>query len=1075
MSALATQAPTPAQWWHTIPETGRIHCDLCPRACVLKPGDRGFCFVRENRDGQMHLSTYGRSTGFCIDPIEKKPLNHFYPGTSVLSFGTAGCNLGCKFCQNWDISKSREIERLSNEAGPEAIAQAAHDLGCRSVAFTYNDPVVWAEYAIDTARACRAMGIKAVAVTAGYITPEARGPFYEFMDAANVDLKAFTEDFYWHMTQSHIEPVLDTLRWLRHETDVWFEITNLVIPQANDSPDELQRMCRWVLDNLGDDVPVHFSAFHPDFRLRDRPPTPHETLIMAHEIARREGIKYAYVGNVHDWQRASTYCPGCGELLIQRDWYELGTYRIRDGRCAACNTPIAGRFDPQPGDWGRKRLPVDMASFTRPRTLSVAEMFPIIERPEPAPPSPTATPRNEVTPMSSAPRMSTLPSVMTSVSDLGEPQRRAIHHAASMCVAARVLGLREPEVGDLEGAAEIPLWGAFVTLKRHGMLRGCCGRMGGLPLADAVKAAAAISAIEDRRLPPVSPTELGYLDLDVSLLHGLAPVAVTGEARVSAVVPGKHGLVIQRGQHQGLLLPQVATEHGWDSETFLREVCTKAGLQSTAWKQDDTQLLTFEGMSIPGPLDAKEYLASVTPPPPRFTMRDVEMLAAHCRKNLLSLFSGATALYFLPGGPEGSVYGLTLIVFDAAGNQLAMTSEVELIKPVPLQTTAFRLVEAAVGALRQQGIGSERLDGCRVSLALLDDPAMHGTLAATDLGGFDPRQRMVLVSGQRRSGGCYDPSRSTADVLQAAVAAARTIAPEQTVISSLSVLTDAQRINFGSRPQSVAGPRVRPAAMAGMFYPADPVELEFLVNDLLSEQLEARETCAAVMVPHAGYRFSGRLAAATLGSIKVPDTVIVIGPKHTPHGVDWAVAPHEVWQLPGVSVNSDPELARKLADAIPGLELDAAAHQQEHGIEVELPFIARLNPEARVVGIAIGAGTFEQCRTFGAELAEVIRALPEPPLLVISSDMNHFASDTETRELDAQALAALEQLDTRGLYDVCQKHHISMCGLLPAVIVLEALRHLGKLHTARRIGYATSADVTGETASVVGYAGEVFH
>ncbi|HZL88167.1 MAG TPA: AmmeMemoRadiSam system radical SAM enzyme, partial [Pirellulaceae bacterium] len=260
----------PGGWWHATSEPGRIVCDLCPRSCALRPGDKGFCFVRENRDGQMVLTTYGRSTGFCIDPIEKKPLNHFYPGTSVLSFGTAGCNLGCKFCQNWSISKSREVERLSETASPAAIATAAAELDCRSVAFTYNDPVIWAEYAIDAARECRARGIKTVAVTAGYITPQARGPFYEVMDAANVDLKGFTEEFYQKLTLSHLQPVLDTLRWLKHETNVWFEITNLMIPRANDSPDEVQQMCEWVLEAVGPDVPIHFTAFHPDFRLMDR-------------------------------------------------------------------------------------------------------------------------------------------------------------------------------------------------------------------------------------------------------------------------------------------------------------------------------------------------------------------------------------------------------------------------------------------------------------------------------------------------------------------------------------------------------------------------------------------------------------------------------------------------------------------------------------------------------------------------------------------------------------------------------------------------------------------------------------
>lgn len=294
----------------------------------MKPGDRGFCFVRQNVDGQMALTTYGKSTGFCIDPIEKKPLNHFYPGTAVLSFGTAGCNLGCKFCQNWDISKSREVERLSQLATPDTIAVAAKATNCRSVAFTYNDPIIWAEYAIDTAEACRREGVKSVAVTAGYISPAARPAFFHAMDAANVDLKAFTEEFYHKITYSQLQPVLDTLRWLKHESDVWFEITNLLIPDANDSPDEVRRMCDWILEAVGADVPVHFTAFHPDFRMTDRGRTPHETLLQAKQIAIEQGIRFAYVGNVNDVKNQSTWCPSCQHLLIKRNHYQIGRAHV---------------------------------------------------------------------------------------------------------------------------------------------------------------------------------------------------------------------------------------------------------------------------------------------------------------------------------------------------------------------------------------------------------------------------------------------------------------------------------------------------------------------------------------------------------------------------------------------------------------------------------------------------------------------------------------------------------------------------------------------------------------------------
>ena len=353
----------PTKYWHKL-EDGRVQCDLCPRFCHIKEGKQGFCYVRENYQGAVVLTTYGLSSGFCVDPIEKKPLNHFLPGTPVLSFGTAGCNLGCKFCQNWDISKSREMHTLADEASPETIAKAARELNCRSVAYTYNDPVIFHEYAIDVAKACAEYDIKSVAVTAGYVCPEPRAEFYRYMDAANVDLKAFTEEFYHRLTGSHLEPVLDTLKYLKHETDVWFELTTLLIPGENDSEAELEAMTQWVVENLGPDVPMHFSAFHPDWKMRDHPPTPPSTLKLARQIAIKNGVRYAYVGNVHDPAGDSTYCHQCGELLIGRDWYELSAWKLTpQGACPACGTPCAGVFEAQPGDWGAKRLPVRLAKY----------------------------------------------------------------------------------------------------------------------------------------------------------------------------------------------------------------------------------------------------------------------------------------------------------------------------------------------------------------------------------------------------------------------------------------------------------------------------------------------------------------------------------------------------------------------------------------------------------------------------------------------------------------------------------------------------------------------------------------
>ena len=351
------------RYWHPL-DDGRIQCDVCPRNCRLHEGQRGMCFVRARQEDQVVLTSYGRSSGFCVDPIEKKPLNHFLPGSPVLSFGTAGCNLACRFCQNWDMSKSREMDTLMDAASPEGLAEAAERLGCRSVAFTYNDPVIFMEYAIDTAQACHERGIKSVAVTAGYICEEPRREFYRHMDAANVDLKAFTEGFYRNICAGHLQEVLDTLVYLKHETDVWFEITTLLIPGENDSAAEIEQECQWVVDHLGVDVPIHFTAFHPDWKMIDKPPTPASTLRRARRIAVEHGIRYAYVGNVHDPDGDSTYCHGCGETLIGRDWYELLSWNLtEDGRCGACGERCAGVFEGPPGDWGAKRQPVSLRSL----------------------------------------------------------------------------------------------------------------------------------------------------------------------------------------------------------------------------------------------------------------------------------------------------------------------------------------------------------------------------------------------------------------------------------------------------------------------------------------------------------------------------------------------------------------------------------------------------------------------------------------------------------------------------------------------------------------------------------------
>ncbi|MCD4750937.1 MAG: AmmeMemoRadiSam system radical SAM enzyme [Thermoanaerobaculales bacterium] len=353
----------PGRYWSQL-DDGRILCELCPRRCRLREGQRGLCFVRQALDGQIMLTTYGRSSGFCIDPIEKKPLNHFYPGTPVLSFGTAGCNLACRFCQNWNISTSRETDTLADSASPSVIARAAESTGCRSVAFTYNDPVIFLEYAIDVAAACRQRNIKTVAVTAGEINPEPAREFFSAMDAANIDLKAFSEDFYRRFCSASLAPVLQTLEYLVHKTKVWTEITTLLIPGENDSDSELHKLSSWVSEHLGPSIPLHFTAFHPTFKMRTHPPTPASTLSRARRIALANGLHYVYTGNVHDEEGAATLCHSCGARLIGRNRYTLTAWNLTDdGRCTTCGTVCAGHFDGPPGTWGARRQPLRLGDF----------------------------------------------------------------------------------------------------------------------------------------------------------------------------------------------------------------------------------------------------------------------------------------------------------------------------------------------------------------------------------------------------------------------------------------------------------------------------------------------------------------------------------------------------------------------------------------------------------------------------------------------------------------------------------------------------------------------------------------
>jgi AmmeMemoRadiSam system protein B/AmmeMemoRadiSam system protein A len=928
--------------------------------------------------------------------------------------------------------------------------------------------VIFAEYAIDTARECRAVGVRNVAVTAGYITPVARGPFFEFMDAANVDLKAFTEEFYYKLTYSHLQPVLDTLTWLRRETNVWIEITNLVIPQANDSQDEIRSMCDWILEHVGDAVPLHFSAFHPDFRMHDRAATPHETLLAAREVALQQGVKYVYTGNVDDVSTQSTYCPQCRGLLIERNWYDLGQYHLRGDRCGHCGHTIAGVFEDGPGSWGRKRLPVRISQFARP--LPAAS--PPADREDPTA-NPPVTQSKESSDMTSEnPSAGDSPRIEAQRPKLSSDQEQQIHAAACEIMAAAVTR-RAENIADrtLAGAADRTVLGAFVTLKRDGRLRACCGALGRpMPVGAALVQAALRTATEDTRLPTISPTELEFLEVDVSLLYGFVTIEAKGQDRIQAVEVGRHGLQIQRGQAGGLLLPSVATEQGYQAEEFLRQVCRKAGLPSTAWQEDESVIQTFEAASIAGPF-APAALGTPAPPAPLLTRDELIQLGGHCGRNLGALLQGATPFTYLPGCSDGTVNVVTLSLKPSGAEDAVHFYRFALRPGMPLQSTLYGVTEAAANAIRS---GRLRLAEGQVQIAVsvLFDPAMHGSVAAPDLRGIDPAQRAVFVIEGAKSAWAYDPGKSPEQLLQEACEAIRVFSPEAAGVFSFAVQTTEPALLVSSAPQPWEGAKVRPAAVAGSFYPADTAALTDMVDGFLQDGPKKSKAWPAVMVPHAGLIYSGQIATRVFQHVKIPDTVIIICPKHTRLGVEWAVAPHEQWALPGATLAGDTELARQLAESIPGLELDAAAHQQEHAIEVQLPLLARLAPETKVVAIAVGPGAdLARCREFANGLANVIKGLKPQPLLVISSDLNHYAADAENRRLDEIALQAAEKLDPEHLYTTVMDHRISMCGVRPAVMVMETLKELGGLKKCERVGYATSAEVGGDANRVVGYAG----
>ncbi|HYV38684.1 MAG TPA: AmmeMemoRadiSam system protein B, partial [Gemmataceae bacterium] len=800
------------------------------------------------------------------------------------------------------------------------------------------------------------------------------------------------------------------------------------------------------------------------------------------EVGKKEGLRYVYAGNLPGGvgDTENTRCPGCGKVVIERYGYLVRSYRLTpDGRCQSCNTAL-------PGVWPRSSAEVktgnDQTAYLSrlPRRVEGGkeQSLPptVVHDRRQGLPIVHESPTHEgATTMAAPTSVKSQPSA--SQAEFKKPtldakQQRQLLTAVSGLLCNLVVGEPANFPADLTEIGNKQVWGAFVSLKRGKHLRACSGMMGQVvPLSQAVAHAAERSVWEDERFPPVSPSELPHLQMEVWLLFNPQPVQARGEDRAAAIKLGKHGIQVARGMARALFLPSVAPENNWDAHTFLDRVCMKAGLPATAWKEDDTALFTFDGEAFHSPLNELSD-SELAPPRGLCSVEDLPGLIDLCRANLLDLLRGASPRYFI-GAPDGMVTGAILTLEQTGVAEPTIFSRLSLRPGVPLHATLLGLVQSAAQYLASQRITQEAFDALSLGLTLLHDPMLHGTVADPQLGGFEPRHRSVLVLERNKAGLAFNPSRGPEELLREAAIHARVGQPEIAGVFSLSTISNVNQVNLSTAPKPVRGPAVRPAAMAGRFYEADPVKLAQTVDELLAGERKP-ESWPAAMVPHAGLQYSGRIAADVLKRLQIPKTVIIIGPSHTGQGMEWAVAPHQTWSLPGIEIGSDFMLARRLCQAIPGLEMDSVAHQQEHGIEVQLPFLARLAPESKVVGITIGQGDLGSCRRFAQGLAEVIRGREDKPLLLISSDMNHFATDAENRRLDAMALAALEKCDPAELFHVVTRHNISMCGLLPAVIVLETLKLLGGWTKATKVGYATSADATGDTSRVVGYAGMLF-
>lgn len=663
--------------------------------------------------------------------------------------------------------------------------------------------------------------------------------------------------------------------------------------------------------------------------------------------------------------------------------------------------------------------------------------------------------------------------------ELSEGEEKVVLRRAAEWVFEAVTG-NPGEFSEASSPAvpAVPVWGVFVSLKNNRQLRACCGHLedeATLPVA--LERAAQIAARWDLRFPAIQPAELPQLELEVWILWNRQRVETRGEDRLKAIEIGKHGLQIAMGQQRGLLLPGVAVEHRLNARQFLEHVCRKAGLAPSAWLDPNAELFTFEGYALSdgvANLLPQDVLRSLPAGP---GIGDVIRLAEFARGNLMAMSQGATPSFYTSAAFDGAVQGVILTLKRAEENgRTEKVMEASRVFPqgsLPLQATIMDLLQALLAGLKGQQIAPEAVAQLRMGMTILTNPHVVGTGADCVLERIIPRRHAVCAVLDRLWAVRYSPERDAAALLKETLSRIRLPHAGQAQIFALSVLSTEPEIEASNVPKPVSGPAIRPPAVSGGFYPASPNAIDDFLTSAHAPTVERRVWSGAI-VPHAGWKYSGRLAVHVWEQIQIPSHVIIVAPKHQAMGCDWAVAPHETWALPGLSLKSDRELARGIAEAIPFFELDAAAHAMEHAIEVQLPIVARFAPATRVVGIVMRGGQYQSLCEAGRKFAAYLQTLPEIPLLVISSDMNHYADETRTRQLDRLAVKAIECCDPEGLWKAVHDNQITMCGIVPAVFVMETLKELGRLNICQVVGYTTSAESSGDSSRVVGYLGALF-